>query len=133
MPATLKFSAKTVDGRAFDGASLQGRPVLLWFWAPWCPTCRGQLPEVQRLAKRYDGKVAVIGIGSLDSRAAIARFANQADGPTHLVDERGAVWRHFDIVQQSSFVLLDADGKETFRAGYGGSPKLADEVAAVAD
>jgi thiol-disulfide isomerase/thioredoxin len=133
-PATLRFSAKTTDGTSFDGSSLQGKPVLLWFWAPWCPTCQRELPEVEKLAKRYGGDVHVVGVGSLDSAAAINRFADQTSGFTaNLADQEGSVWKHFKITQQSSFVLLDADGQETFRTGYGGSPDLADEVAAVAE
>ena len=41
------------------------------------------------------------------------------------------MWRHFEVVQQSSFVLLDDKG-EGWSVGYGGSDDLADQVAAVA-
>ena len=122
-----------MDGKPFDGASLQGKPVLIWFWAPWCPTCRSQIPQVQRLAKQYDGQLRVIGVGSLDDAAAIKRFAAQVPGVTHLIDERGTVWKQFEVVEQSSFVLLDGRGELNFRTGYGGSEALADKVAAVAN
>ncbi len=49
----LSFSGETIDGEAFEGASLAGRPAVLWFWAPWCPTCRGQIPQVTALASDY--------------------------------------------------------------------------------
>jgi thiol-disulfide isomerase/thioredoxin len=133
IPASLRFSGTTVDGKPFDGASLQGKPVLIWFWAPWCPTCRSQIPQVQRLAKQYDGQLRVIGVGSLDDAAAIKRFAAQVPGVTHLIDERGTVWKQFEVVEQSSFVLLDGRGELNFRTGYGGSEALADKVAAVAN
>jgi thiol-disulfide isomerase/thioredoxin len=133
VPANVRFSGTTVDGKAFDGASLQGKPVLIWFWAPWCPTCRSQIPQVQRLAKQYDGQLSVIGVGSLDDAAAIKRFAAQVPGVTHLIDERGTVWKHFGVVEQSSFVLLDGRGEIKFRTGYGGSEALPDKVAAVAN
>ena len=42
------------------------------------------------------------------------------------------MFRHFEVVQQSSFVLLDADGKKGYTVGYGGSDDLADRVADVA-
>jgi thiol-disulfide isomerase/thioredoxin len=38
----LNFTARTVTGATFDGRRLSGKPVVLWFWAPWCPTCRAQ-------------------------------------------------------------------------------------------
>jgi thiol-disulfide isomerase/thioredoxin len=133
VPETLMFTSTTVDGQPFDGASLAGKPVLLWFWAPWCPTCRSQTGDVQAIARDFAGNVTVVGVGSLDDdAAAIKRFAADASGMTHLHDESGAVFRHFEVVQQSSFVLLDAEGRKAWSVGYGGSDDLADQVAAVA-
>ncbi len=124
----LDFTASTVDGETFDGDSLKGRPTVLWFWAPWCPTCRGQIPQVEGLAADYDGEVNVIGIGSLDSAEAIAEFADGVDGVTQLEDVDGELWKRFGVAEQSSFVVLDADGAVAFEAGYGGSDDLGAEV-----
>ncbi len=124
VPPLLDFTATTVDGASFDGASLAGRPTVLWFWAPWCPTCRGQIPQVEELAAAHEGEVNVIGIGSLDSAEAIAGFADDVDGVTHLEDEDGVLWKRFEVAEQSSFVVLDADGAVAFEAGYGGSDDL---------
>ncbi|PKH43744.1 Thiol-disulfide isomerase or thioredoxin [Nocardioides alpinus] len=127
-PELLDFTATTVTGDAFDGASLAGRPTVLWFWAPWCPTCRGQIPQVEALASDRGGDVNVIGVGSLDSAEAIAGFADDVPGLTHLEDVDGELWRRFEVTEQSSFVVLDADGTVTFEAGYGGSDDLDAEV-----
>ena len=132
VPATLKFTATKVDGGEFNGAELAGKPALFWFWAPWCPVCKGQVEQVQGIARKHEGKVNVVGVGSLDDAKAISGFAAGAPGMTHLSDESGAVWRHFEVVQQSSFVLLDDKGTKVYEVGYGGSDELADRVAAVA-
>ncbi len=131
VPATLDFTSTTVSGDPFEGASLAGRPALLWFWAPWCPTCRSQIPQVQDIAGQYGEDVAVVGVGSLDSAEAIAEFAEEVPAVTHLEDVDGALYRKFGIAEQSSFVLLDADGEVAFQTGYGGSEELAAEVADV--
>jgi thiol-disulfide isomerase/thioredoxin len=131
-PATLQFTGTKVDGGEFNGASLTGKPALFWFWAPWCPVCRSQIDQVQRIASDNEGKVNVVGVGSLDAAKAISGFAADAPGMTHLSDESGAVWRHFEVVQQSSFVLLDAKGAKVYSVGYGGSDDLGKRVAAVA-
>jgi len=127
-PALLDFSSTTVEGADFDGASLAGKPTVLWFWAPWCPTCRGQIPQVEQLAADFDGEVNVIGIGALDSAEAISDFAGDVDGVTHLEDVEGELWKRFAVTEQSSFVVLDADGTVTFEAGYGGTGDLDAEV-----
>jgi thiol-disulfide isomerase/thioredoxin len=124
VPATLDFTGTTVSGESFEGASLAGRPTLLWFWAPWCPTCRGQIPQVEGVAAEHAGDLNVVGVGSLDSAEAIAGFADDVDAITHLEDVDGELWRRFGVTEQSSFVLLDADGAVVFEAGYGGTDEL---------
>jgi len=131
VPETLTFTGTTVGGEPFDGASLAGRPTLLWFWAPWCPTCRSQIPQVEGLASQYGDQLNVVGVGSLDSAEAIAGFADDVDGVTHLEDTEGELWKRFGVTEQSSFVLLDADGAVAYEAGYGGSGELDAQVDAV--
>lgn len=128
VPAVLEFSGRTVDGATFRGSSVAGRPVVLWFWAPWCAVCRSQAPQVESLAAEYGDDLAVIGIGSLDSGSAIAGFADDVRGPVHLSDPDGALWKRFRISQQSSFVVLDASGKEVLRTGYNDDDALAATV-----
>jgi thiol-disulfide isomerase/thioredoxin len=131
VPATLRFTGTTVEGKPFEGSSLAGQPVLLWFWAPWCPVCRGQVSQVQKISEDHKGAISVVGVGSLDDADAIRAFGANATDVTHLVDESGAIWKHFGVTEQSSFVLLDASGKKVFSAGYGGSDELDERVADV--
>lgn len=127
----LEFSGETLDGASFDGADLAGKPAVLWFWAPWCPTCRAQAPGVSRLAEEYAGEVNVVGVGGLGEVEDIRDYARQVQGPTHLVDPDGAVWRHFGVTAQSTYVVLDADG-EVVAQGYLDDHVLAAEVAELA-
>jgi peroxiredoxin len=112
VPSTLAFTARTVGGADFDGATLAGRPTVLWFWAPWCPTCAGQAAGVKSTAEQLAGKVNVVGVGGLDDEAAMTRFIGQwkLDGVPHLSDEAGVVWKKFGVTSQSTFVLLDSRG-----------------------
>lgn len=115
--ADYDFTGTTVDGDTFDGHSLEGKPAVLWFWAPWCPTCRAQSVTVAELAEKYDGKVAVIGVGGLDSESAIVDLAAQIPHVTHLVDAEGELWQHFRVTAQSTYEVIDADG-EILAEGY---------------
>jgi len=56
---SLKFTGQTLDGAAYDGQQLASKPTVLWFWAPWCPTCRAQAGRVETIAKEYAGQVKV--------------------------------------------------------------------------
>ncbi len=108
----LDFTVATLDGATFEGASLAGRPAVLWFWAPWCPTCASQAPQVTDLAASYSGRAAVVGVAGLDKTAAMREFVarTKATGFPHLADEQGVVWKRFGVTAQSTFAVLDAKG-----------------------
>lgn len=66
------------EGRPFDGASLRGRPMVINFWATWCPPCVEEMPELDALQRELGPKgVQVIGIG-IDSAAKIEQFSKKA-------------------------------------------------------
>jgi thiol-disulfide isomerase/thioredoxin len=61
VPAALAFSAPVVGGGQFDGASLAGKPAVLWFWASWCPRCQAKANDVGMLQAEYAGRVTALG------------------------------------------------------------------------
>lgn len=127
-PVDLAFTGETLDGASFDGTQLEGKPAVLWFWAPWCPTCRAQAPAVSELATTYSGEVAVVGVGGLADDTDIRDYAGTVDGPTHLIDPDGALWRHFQVTAQSTYVVIDAAGN-LVTEGYLDDDDLASTVA----
>ena len=128
VPAALRWRARTVSRVGFDAADLAGRPTVLWFWAPWCPVCRGQIPQVKGLAEQFGGRANLVGVGSLDDPDAIIAFAAEVPEATHLLDPDGELWKRYRVVEQSSFVLLDPEGEVVVRIGYGGADDLDERV-----
>jgi peroxiredoxin len=130
--ADLDFTATTIDGAPFDGSSLEGEPAVLWFWAPWCPTCIAQGPAVKTAFEDYGDEVNIIGVGGLGVEREMGKFIDRTDTAaiTHLVDEEGEVWTRFGIDTQSSYVLIDADGA-IVHAGYLDNDALPEQVAAL--
>ncbi|HWZ96212.1 MAG TPA: TlpA disulfide reductase family protein [Candidatus Dormibacteraeota bacterium] len=61
------FSVTTVDGQKISMDDLQGKVVLLDFWATWCGPCREALPHIQQVAKKFKDEPLVILSVSLDS------------------------------------------------------------------
>ena len=50
------------DGGELVLADLRGKPLLINFWATWCPPCVKELPEIDRFAKAQAGKLSVVGL-----------------------------------------------------------------------
>jgi peroxiredoxin len=45
------FTLKTLDGRQVHLGNLKGKPVLLKFWATWCPSCIEELPMMEKFSE----------------------------------------------------------------------------------
>jgi thiol-disulfide isomerase/thioredoxin len=111
VPASLEFTATTLNGDPFDGAALAGKPVVFWFWAPWCPKCRSEAPAVKAAAGTFED-VTFVGVAGLDTETAMKEFV-QRTGTGNIVqlsDEKGAVWTKLGVSSQSTFVFMKPDG-----------------------
>jgi thiol-disulfide isomerase/thioredoxin len=120
VPAILGFTGTTLGGAAFDGAGLAGKPSVFWFWAPWCPKCQAEGPAVAKVAQKYDGRVTVVGVAGLDrSTQKMTEFVDRTgtSGLAHLDDRTGALYKHFRVTSQSSYLFVDADGKTESATG----------------
>ncbi|AYV26367.1 redoxin domain-containing protein [Streptomyces avidinii] len=131
VPQALQFTATTVDGKPFDAATLAGKPTVLWFWAPWCPKCKAQAAETAKVAADYEGRVNVVGVAGLDKNAAMKDFVadTTTGGFPQLSDEKGEVWKRFEVTEQSRYVILDKDGKTVYEGVLPAGKGLAEKVA----
>lgn len=60
---------KTLDGKTVRLSDFEGMPVVVFFWASWCPVCRNELPEMERLqlaAKKECVRVVGVNVEERD-------------------------------------------------------------------
>jgi peroxiredoxin len=68
------FSATDLNGREYNLADFKGKVVLLSFWSTRCPICHSEIPKLNRLTEKYNGKdVVFIGLTS-DNETKINAF-----------------------------------------------------------
>jgi cytochrome c biogenesis protein CcmG/thiol:disulfide interchange protein DsbE len=86
-------------------------PAVINIWASFCAPCRDELPVMQGLADRADGRYTVIGVDSGDRRAAAADFATDrgVTFPT-LFDEGKKFADSLGVFTLPATVFIDADG-----------------------
>ncbi len=68
------FSLNALSGEPFTLSELRGTPVVLNFWATWCPPCRAELPELQAASERLAGQVAILGVNQAEAPADVGAF-----------------------------------------------------------
>lgn len=113
------FTLSDDRGHAVSLDRYRGRIVLMNLWASWCPPCRAEMPDLQRLANSYDGgALAIVGVNEGESAARAQSFAeslrirfpiwidaSQRYGRTYaalglpttvILDRRGVVVRGYD-------------------------------------
>lgn len=63
-----EFTLSGLDGKAVSLGEYKGRVVFLDFWASWCPPCKKEMPEINRLAEKFkDSDMAVVAV-SVDKK-----------------------------------------------------------------
>jgi thiol-disulfide isomerase/thioredoxin len=108
---------RDLQGRPWRLADLRGRPVLLNFWATWCPPCRAEMPTLQQLAQLYGpGELSVIAMNCKQSTTAAANFARATNLTLPIVfDADGANARALGVSVFPTTFGIAADGTPRWR------------------
>ena len=106
------FSLNTLSGEEVTLSEFRGRqPVVLNFWATWCPPCRAEIPFFQAASRKYNGQVVVLGVDDGEPRSTVAPFVAEM-GMTYRVplDENSVVSRRYRVNSLPSTYFIDRDG-----------------------
>jgi len=98
----VKYVGETPD--------LKGKPLIVEFWATWCPPCRQSIPHLNELYKTYkDRGLVVIGLTDED-KSTIKKF--QKDIPMdYFVAIDDKLSKEFGVTGIPHALLVDKDGK----------------------
>jgi len=107
------FSARTLEKKLVKLEKLQGKLVLLDFWATWCPPCRAEIPHLQKAYEQYHKKGFEILSISLDKRAEdLPKFFEKTKMPwLHVFDATQSLSELYFIEYIPSPFLIDPKGK----------------------
>jgi thiol-disulfide isomerase/thioredoxin len=106
-------------GKSISLAQFKGKPVLVVFWAVWCPPCRREIPALKELQAKYAPKgleVISVGIQYRQTRAAVVDFKTKNSLPYEVLwDAEGKVAQEYSISSVPTNLLIDAEGVVRFR------------------
>jgi len=87
----VAFKLPARGGGEVDLSAFRGKPVLVNFWATWCPPCRDEMPSLNRLAQSFDPQsFEVVAISVDDGWEPIEKFLAGQKIPFRVVWDEGA-------------------------------------------
>ena len=117
----------TLEGKDTDLSAYIGKgPVLMEFWAVWCPNCKELEPTLLSVAKKYGNRVKFIGIAVSvnETPDRVKAFVEKHGMPgDQLFDTKGNATGAYDVPATSYVVVLDKNGKVVY-TGLGGKQDL---------
>ncbi|MGA7104673.1 MAG: TlpA disulfide reductase family protein [Candidatus Deferrimicrobiaceae bacterium] len=94
------------------------KPVLLYFWATWCPHCKESVPDINRMHREpaENGNVQILSLNFMESPAKVNSFISEKKVAFPvLLDRKGTVARMYRVVGIPTYILIDRKGKVVYR------------------
>lgn len=108
------FALKTLEGETIRLSDYRGTPVIVNFWATWCPPCRAEFPAFQEVAIEQGGdNLVIIGVNhtSGDSPQLVPGFVEEFGITFPIVlDESGETVKTYRVVGLPTTVFIDRNG-----------------------
>lgn len=119
--ADYDFTLQDQYGEEHTLSEYKGKVVFLNFWATWCPPCKAEMPDIQKLYEEYgengkEAEVVILGIaapgyGNETDEEGIRQFLEE-NGYTYpvVMDSRGEVFAQYGITAYPTTFMIDKEG-----------------------
>jgi peroxiredoxin len=109
----IEIRLNDTDGRPVSLSDYRGKIIFLNFWTTWCPTCRIEMPSMEKLHQKFkDGDFAMVTINLQEPASRVKEFFKEFKLTfTALLDTGGEVGSMFGINQIPTTYILDKKGR----------------------
>ncbi len=110
------FAFTTIDGRDMRLSDLRGQPVILHFWATWCPPCIVEIPSLFKMAAQFDGKITILTLSQDLQEDKLRAFLRKENASSknllHVWDRKKDISHDmFQAYKLPETVIIDAKGR----------------------
>lgn len=112
--AAPDFELKTLSGDSMSLSSVKGKKVIINFWATWCPPCRSEMPDMQKIQDEHKDDVVVLAVNLTNSESSVDTVKSFVDEleltfPV-LLDEKGKINNQFEVLSYPTSYFVDENG-----------------------
>lgn len=135
----IDIEGATLDGRRVKLSDFKGQPIMLNFWATWCPPCRFEMPWMEQAYQRHKGEgLAIVAVDAGERvlpeqvSSVVQDFATQTGltFPVLLADDPFMPQNQYYVNSLPSTFLIDREGKivDAHRGMYPNNATLSDRL-----
>ena len=108
----VEIKLENIDGKSVNVSDFKGKIVVLNFWTTWCPDCRIEMPEMEKLYKRFkEDDFVMVSINLRESSQKVSAFFKKHKLTfIALLDSNGSVGTSFGIRSIPTTFILDKQG-----------------------
>lgn len=110
------FTVESSEGEMISLSSLEGKPVVLNFWASWCPPCKSEMPDFQKAYETYGEDIQFVMVNLTDGSRETKETAKE------YIDEQGYTFPvYYDVNMEAAYAyyvnavpatyFINAEGK----------------------
>jgi peroxiredoxin len=106
-----EFTLNSLDGMAVSLDGFKGKVVFLDFWASWCPPCKKEMPEINRLAEKFkEADMAVVAVSVDKKKEHAGSFMSTIPGVSKRITvlhdpESSVVSRYMAQAMPTSYII----------------------------
>ncbi len=107
-----EISLVSTTGQTVNLSDFKGKPVIINFWATWCPPCRAETPDLQAVHREIGDKVVLSGVNMTSQDGGDINGFLREFGVTYpvVLDTEGAAAKAYNILGLPTTVFVDRNG-----------------------
>lgn len=129
------FTLKDFDGNNVSLSDFRGKKVFLNFWATWCPPCKAEMPDIEKIYQenKDDKDFVIIAVDLGEDEETVKNFIDQNKYNFKiLLDTDQSVGAQYNITAIPTSFFIDRDGNITnMRRGSMGEEEMREYIKAI--
>lgn len=108
----IDFKLKDLNGKEVSLSDYKGKKVFLNFWASWCPPCKAEMPEMEKLYQETkDSDLVILAVNLAEDKSTVQKFisGNKYNFPV-LLDSDNSVAIKYQVASIPTSYFIDKDG-----------------------